>query len=376
MKRRTVTVLCIDLSWNSVSAGRVSQLASHSIQTILKEIHLKAPPSTAERWDNVGLMLGDPGWRTRGAVISMDLTEQAIEQALQRKFNLIINHHPCLFPKAKNLGSISPGKQGSLDDLIFQCLQKSIAVVSCHTNFDRSALEVVDRLCKGLGAEPQGRLLDRHRGVGELKKLVLNIAEEESQPLIDALYSEVGAQETADLQYDGWKLEFTFPKGFQGLVQELVQTHHPDDLPLFDLYSVEQGRGGNELIRGIGYGFWGDFPKRLSFSEVAQRVKRLFTVKGFRVTEPVPKAISRIAFSPGAGSDFVASAISHRCDLFITGEVGYHDALMATRSGMTLLELGHRESEKMFLEVMSGWIKGMGLETKRLNIPTQKLRMI
>ena len=71
--------------------------------------------------------------------------------------------------------------------------------------------------------------------------------------------------------------------------------------------------------------------------------------------------------------DFVGTVAEAGCEVFITGEVGYHDALSAARRGMSVIELGHRESERFYLKVMSGWLREMGLQVRELNIPVQRI---
>ena len=67
------------------------------ISAILKGLEARAPSSTAEAWDNPGLLVGDPETQTSGAIVSVDLTEEAIAAAVRKRYRLIVNHHPCIF---------------------------------------------------------------------------------------------------------------------------------------------------------------------------------------------------------------------------------------------------------------------------------------
>lgn len=64
------------------------------------------------------------------------------------------------------------------------------------------------------------------------------------------------------------------------------------------------------------------------------------------------------------------------CDLFITGEVGYHTALDGARKGMAVMELGHRESEVFYIKTMESWLNGIGLKTAGLNLKTQAIMSV
>jgi putative NIF3 family GTP cyclohydrolase 1 type 2 len=116
---------------------------SISISQVLKSLNERASGSVAESWDNVGLLIGDPNWKTKGAVVSIDFSPESIQAAKSLGYRLIVNHHPCIFPKQRGLSRITP------DRLTFEALQNGIAVIASHTNFDRCALEVPEKIVKG-----------------------------------------------------------------------------------------------------------------------------------------------------------------------------------------------------------------------------------
>ena len=267
--------------------------SSKSVQEILFHLNELAPLSQSESWDNVGLLLGDPTWKTPGAVISVDLTQEALDLAAAHQIQLVITHHPCIFPQSKGVTNLVAGS------LAFEAIRRGIAVASYHTNFDRCALQVVESISQGLQVNPQGRLHD-------------NSADQ----------------------------------------------------------ALDSGKG---LQKGFGYGFWGEFTCPRPFSELLKDVTTVFNVNGFWITKPTPSFVTRVGFSAGKGTSFVESAASVKCDVFITGEVGYHHALQGTRLGMTVIELGHRESEKFFIETMRSWLLDLGLKVIEVRTPTQMI---
>src|SRR4051812_40243129 len=113
------------------------------VSEIIAALERRAPSGTSEKWDNTGLLAGDPSWKTRGAVISVDLTPRAIETAVKHGARLIVTHHPCIFPKGRGLGRIVPGPQSGISSLVFEAIRQGIAVAAYHTNFDQCSLEVV-----------------------------------------------------------------------------------------------------------------------------------------------------------------------------------------------------------------------------------------
>jgi hypothetical protein len=168
------------------------------------------------------------------------------------------------------------------------------------------------------------------------------------------------------------RLETVFPKGLERRVLKALFEAHPYEEVAFDLFPVKQPPAKAGLVSGLGYGFWGDFPKARPFPEVVKDVTRIFQVRSFLLTDPAPKKVKRIAFVAGKGASFTEVAAANGCDLFITGEAGYHTALDGSRKGVAVMELGHRESELFFLRTMEKWLRSTGLKTVSLNVPTQK----
>jgi putative NIF3 family GTP cyclohydrolase 1 type 2 len=65
-----------------------------SITTLLEKI---APIILQEDYDNVGLITGNKNWECKGVLVSLDITEDILEEAIQENCNLIIAHHPIVF---------------------------------------------------------------------------------------------------------------------------------------------------------------------------------------------------------------------------------------------------------------------------------------
>lgn len=370
------------------------------ISEILQFLESKAPRGTAESWDNVGLLLGDPSWETSGAIVSIDLTPETLREAKARKYRLIVNHHPCIFPRGRGLSRVVGGQGGGISEIVFEALREGIAVIASHTNFDQCAMEVVQTVADGLGAKPMGRLLEKP--AGSLLKLVVFVPTTHIDA-VRAAVCEAGAGQIGNYDFCTFsgsgegtfrggegtnpflgspgrlesaselRLETILPRGMEKSVIKAMLKAHPYEEVAYDLYPVEQAPPAKSIVRGMGYGFWGEFESPRAFSEVLKDVRDLFTVSGFLLTDPPPANVKRIAFAAGKGASFVETAASLGVDLFITGEAGYHTALDGSRKKMAVLELGHRESEKFFLQTMSDWLKESGTGTTVLNVPTQKI---
>ncbi len=256
-----------------------------------------APQHLAEKWDNVGLLLGDPQWESNGVVIAGDLTLSVFQRAKDLGYRLILNHHPCIFPSHRGINRLVVGSENDLSTLMANCLSEKIAVIACHTNFDRAAKEVNTQIADSLGIAIEGRLFEN---LSDLRR-------------------------------------------FPG----------PDS---------------------AGYGFYGALPQKLSFSELAPRVKKLFNIDRYLMTGSADSVISKVAFTPGKGSAFIGTALELGCDLYLTGEVDYHEATRGSRSGMVVMELGHQESEKFFLKTAESWVQKLGLASDVLDTKSQWMK--
>lgn len=374
--------------------------ATSNLQHILSDLEMRTPGGAAEKWDNVGLLVGDAHSKQKipGAVLSIDLTRESIEMAKRLRYPLIVNHHPCIFPKSRGISSVCSEGAG---ELVFEAAKAGIAVVSTHTNFDKCALEVPGAVAKALGFKAVGRLFEG--GEAEFVKLVVFVPTSHLEKVRDAVCAagagKIGRYDTCTFSTEGEgtfrgeegarpflgqvgklerarevRLETVFPRGIKKRVLAAMRAAHPYEEIAYDLYRVEQDPSVVGLVSGLGYGVYGDFEKALPFEEVARRVEKAFGISGFLLTEPVPKRLKRIGFVAGKGASFVRSAGRVGCDLFITGEAGYHVAREGANDGVAVMEIGHRESEVFFLRTVERWCREWGIRAKVLNTPVQSMR--
>lgn len=75
--------------------------------------------------------------------------------------------------------------------------------------------------------------------------------------------------------------------------------------------------------------------------------------------------IKKIAYLGGSGADFIFDAIDKHVDLYITGDIKYHDAQIAYRNNLNLIDLSHGISEIQFVDIMSDKLEDFGLEVIR-----------
>ena len=115
----------------------------NDILTCITEI---APLQWQEHYDNAGVQVGDLGTETRKALIALDVTEELVDEAVAKKCDLIISHHPLIFHGLKHL---TP--ETYIERVVMKAIKHDIAIISMHTNLDNSYLGVSRVLAEQLG---------------------------------------------------------------------------------------------------------------------------------------------------------------------------------------------------------------------------------
>jgi dinuclear metal center YbgI/SA1388 family protein len=358
-----------------------------SLQELIDVIETRVPTGCAESWDQVGLVTGTLETKVTGIVIGVDLTAALLDMAERINANVVIIHHPPLFPKGRGLTKLIPGRANDLTTLLLRCYENKIAVYVAHTNFDRCALDGMIQLAADLGADVTGRVWEQPKdGETLLRKLVTYIPADHYEKVRDELFDvgcghlgnydscgfsvvglgnfrplegakpkvgKVGELETVDEV----RFETLIPAGMEDVAIETLKRVHPYEEVAYDLYPVLQSPNQLGMVWGLGYGFVARLKKPLAYAAFASKVKRVFQCERILTTQTEPKEVRTIAFTPGKGLSFLKSVRSHKVDVYITGEVGYHGSLEAARMGLAVFELGHRESEHYFLKTFAAWCK-------------------
>jgi len=117
-----------------------------TVQLVLSCINQLAPPSLAESWDNVGLLIGDPDQQVTGIMVGLDPTAQLFDEALSHGANLLITHHPIIFSALKSIRTDQP-----TGALLSKAILNHLSVIACHTNLDAVPHGVSAHLARQLG---------------------------------------------------------------------------------------------------------------------------------------------------------------------------------------------------------------------------------
>ena len=116
------------------------------LQDIINIIESVAPLSYQENWDNSGLQVGDRNAEVHEALLTVDVTESVVDEAISLGCDLIISHHPLLFRGLKQLTGSTPQER-----CVAKAIRHQIAIYSAHTSMDCYLHGVSGRMAEKLG---------------------------------------------------------------------------------------------------------------------------------------------------------------------------------------------------------------------------------
>lgn len=336
------------------------------IKEIISYLEQKVPKSLKEDFDNVGLLVGDSNNECSGVLITLDVTQEVLDEAILKKCNLIISHHPLIFGGLKSVTNDNPTGQ-----IVIKSIQHKIAIYAMHTNLDNVSFGVSKILADKLGLQNTTVLSPFEKG---LKKLVAfcpkGYAEEVRKALFDAGAGHIGNYDSCSYSTDGFgtfrALENTNPfVGQKGelhtepesrieVVYEAYQesdvikaliSAHPYEEVAYDCYTITN-KGGK-----AGLGIVGELANEVSFEEFALRLKEILKIPSIRHSKELGKPIKKVALCGGAGSSFIRNAICSNADVYLTGDLKYHD-FQSAEDKLILIDGGHYETEQFAKEII------------------------
>ncbi len=133
-----------------------------NIKEVFEFLQQKAPFETAEPYDNVGMLVGGDGEVTT-VLVTLDITQDAVDAAIAAGAQLIVSHHPVIFEPLRTL------EAGSVP---YRLAQHGITAICAHTNLDRAAGGVNDCLCELLGLTNVHLGPDAMCRIGELSQAI------------------------------------------------------------------------------------------------------------------------------------------------------------------------------------------------------------
>ena len=348
-----------------------------TVSEIVNHLHQIADPGLAFEWDNVGFQIGDGNRLVKKILLSLDVTEHAINKAVKEKVDLIIAHHPFIFKPLKKI----------TNPLYLKLIKNDIAVLCAHTNLDvikkgvnaalaaRLDLQNVQFLTSDSGAlvyhvavfVPPDQMMDVakavfYAGAGVIGNYVhcMNDYEVSGQFMpVEGSNPVLGKHDNLEKIVER-KLEFFVDSFKLPKVLDVMKKAHPYETPAYAVYPQAKP---NE---NFGLGMLGDLKQEMPLGEFAGFVKRQLNalfVKLWLADKKKTTPIRKVAVCGGSGSSLI-SQVYGRADVFVSGEFGYHNIL---ESKVPLIEAGHFHTENPVLQNLREMLKEFELEIIELS---------
>ncbi len=328
-----------------------------------------APNFRAAEWDNVGLILGERSAPVQQILTCLTVTPEVVEEAILIGANLIVTHHPMLFRAARKITcETSEGR------MLLSLMKAGVAVYSPHTSFDNCARGINQLLAARLGLAEVTSL--RPFEAPRTCKIVVFVPESDLAKVSDAMFAAgagiVGQYRECSFRLAGTgtffateqanptvgekgrreevserRLEVVCPENRVEAVIATMRKAHSYEEPAFDVYPLRSGTDA------IGEGRVGRLPNPVSLGEFAANVRRQLKCGPLQVIGPLDRLVERVAIACGAAGEYLSDAIRSRAQVFLSGEMRFHDYLNGLANNISLVLPGHYATERFGIEELA-----------------------
>lgn len=341
-------------------------------QDIIKWFEEWSPKQLAFDGDPIGLHVGTLNKKVNKVMVTLDVLENVVDEAIEQGVDLIIAHHPLLF---KPLKQINPDHEKGR--IVQKLIKHDITVYAAHTNLDIAWGGVNDAMCEALGVKVKDVLIETERE--SLYKLVVFVPETHEEEVREALgnagaghigeYSHctfqtpgIGAFKPEDgtnpyigtrgelEKVEEVRMETIVPRSILNKVLQSMEQAHPYEEVAYDIYPLElQGEK-----RGLGR--IAELEEAMTLESFAERVKKAFDVPSLRFVGDKDKRVKKVAVLGGDGNKYISAAKRKGADVFVTGDLYFHVAHDALGMGLNVIDPGHHV-EKVMKKAVYDYLK-------------------
>lgn len=340
-------------------------------QNIIQILERFVPKSLALEGDKIGLQVGSLNKEIKKILLTLDVLENVVDEAIEKDIDLIISHHAVIFKPLKNLSTdVAQGK------LLEKLIKNDIAVYVAHSNLDVVENGVNDVLAEKIGITYTDYLEIIHSE--KLKKIVVYVPEDYHHSVFNAMTSNgagwIGNYSNCSFNVTGtgtfMPMEGTNPYlGSQGKLEKVTEVRietvvpeeklrqvvqamlkaHPYEEVAYDIYPLD--------IMGekFGLGRVGKIEEPMKLNNFAQYIKERLNLDSVRVVGDLDKSVQKVAIIGGDGNDYIMKAVFKGADVLVTGDIYYHVAHEAMAQGLAIIDAGHN-IEKYVLDNIKAFL--------------------
>jgi len=357
------------------------------VAQVVRALEAVAPPELAEEWDNVGLLVGDERESVTKLMLCIDLTERVCREALRAKAQMVMAYHPVIFKPLSRISALGA-------PVVYLAARSGLAVYSMHTALDAAVGGTNDILADVLGLTDRRPL--RPAALKGQCKLVVFVPPADLRAVSEAAFGagagRVGGYHDCAFFSHGigsfcgedttrptighpgeheaveeLRLEMVVPRSAVPAVCNAVRAAHSYETPVLDVYPLE------EFPEGCGLGRIGRLARPVTVRTLIARIKKSLGIEEVLLATPAGAKgdgmgvlVSRAACCAGSCGSVFRSALAGGATFYLTGEMRHHDVLEANAGGMTVVCVGHSNSERLALAHLAD----------RLRVSLPKLKII
>jgi dinuclear metal center YbgI/SA1388 family protein len=346
-----------------------------TVGDVVRAVHARYPPSSAEPWDAVGLACGDPDAPVERVLLAVDPTTVVVDEAIAWGADLLLTHHPLLLRAVHSVAADTAKGR-----IVHRLVRHGVALLTAHTNADVARPGVSDALAQALGLvdlrplEPRAEPLD---------KVVTFVPHPDASRVLDALAA-AGAGRIGDYERCGYllegtgtfrplpgaspavgevgrvetvpetRLEMVLPRRLRRQVVAALRASHPYEEPAFDVWEL----AGADARRGLGR--VGVLPEPETLEDLVGRVAAALpaTAAGVRAAGDPDRVVQAVAVCAGSGDSLLSAARAADVDAFVTADLRHHPASEAVEAGgPALVDVAHWASEWPWLPHVASLVR-------------------
>ena len=337
----------------------------HELTQVLEQF---SPLALQEEYDNSGLIIGDPEAMVKNVLITLDITEKVLDEAMEKNCNLVISHHPLIFRGIKRFVG-----EDTAQRLTVKSIRNDIAIYALHTNLDNAVRGLNAYVCDILGLK-KCRILTRAKGL--LSKLVtfcpLDHSDRLRQALFDAGAGHIGNYDCCSYSLSGQgtfrasdeanpfvgeknqvhreaedRIEVIFPRYLENPILTALLETHPYEEVAYDIYPL------SNTAAFAGSGMTGELEQAIDGKQFIDQVKQKMGLPILRHSELSVHSVRKVTICTGSGAFLIPEAKKSGTDIFLTADLKYHDFFEATPQFL-LADIGHYESERYAKDLIYG----------------------
>lgn len=343
------------------------------IKELVSALERFAPLPLQDGFDNAGLQIGLTDAEATGALLCLDVTEAVLDEAIALGYNLVISHHPLIFKGYKSITG-----RDYVERCILKAIKNDIVIYSAHTNLDNAQGGVNYKIAEKMGLKNLKVLEPKENSLVKLVTFVPNAqADRVREALFAAGCGSIGNYDSCSYNLKGEgtfranegthpfcgtvgelhhedevRIETILPAYKKAEVVRALLSVHPYEEPAFDLYPLQNDWGQ------AGAGVVGELAEPETELEFLKRIKKIFEVGCVRHNKLTGREIQKVALCGGAGAFLLPRAIRAGADVFVTGEIRYHD-YFGHEDEILMAEIGHYESEQYTKEIFYSIIRDL-----------------